>query len=251
MKTFAYIERYLFVAFLFLSFSCATPRQQITGTKASFKVIDSTVTPDAKMTALLAPYKKEMDSVMNETIAHSDMPLSKAQPESTLGNFMADVQLEYVRRKNPAVKVSILNYGGIRLPYLAAGAIPKGKIYEIMPFDNMLTIVDIPGKVLKQLCNQIASYGGWPVSGIRFQIKGKEAVDILVNNEAINDHIIYPTVLPDYVANGGDNCDFLVGCKKEYLNVLTRDILIAYLRNLEANNQQLHVNLDKRISYAQ
>ena len=96
-------------------------------------------------------------------IGHSDIPLTKAQPESTLGNFMADAMLVAGQRIDPDVVAAIGNYGGIRLPYIAPGPITRGKVYELMPFDNTLNIIEIPGAVLQQFCDAMAARKGWPM----------------------------------------------------------------------------------------
>lgn len=239
-----------FILLLILG-GCAVTKKQVVSYNAAYTTIDSSIHPDTKFEAFLSPYRKRMDTIMNEVIGYSDVALSKAQPESTLGDFMADAQLQYAQKKYPKVVVSIINYGGIRLPYVAPGAISKGKIYEIMPFDNMLTIVDVPGKTLRRFCDHMAAYGGWPVAGLTYTIKAKEATNIQVNQQPINDQLIYEVAMSDYIANGGDNCDFLADCKKEYLDVFIRDILIGHLKALQSKGQKLHVTLDKRISYAE
>ena len=200
---------------------------------------------------LLQPYKQNMDTVMNVVVGYSEVPLSKAQPECTMGNFMADAQLSLARRTDPATQVSIMNYGGIRLPYISPGTLTKGKIYELMPFDNKLTIVEIPGKVMRQFCDHIAAYGGWPVAGISFVIKNKKATAIKIGNEPLNDQLVYHTAVSDYIANGGDNCDFLGDCKKTYINIFVRDMLIDYLSGLNDKGQKLNVKIEKRITYAE
>jgi 2',3'-cyclic-nucleotide 2'-phosphodiesterase (5'-nucleotidase family) len=256
MKTLAGAAKYSFAIISLLWCSCTVTKPQATQFDAvhydaAYIKIDSTISKDQKMESFLAPYRKAVDSAMDIVIGYSDMPFTKAQPECTLGDFITDAQLQYAQRTNPDVKISVLNYGSIRLPYLAPGGISKGQVFEIMPFDNMLTIVEVPGKVLKQFCNHIAAWGGWPVSGISFKIKGREAQDMLVNGAPINDQLIYNIAMPDYVANGGDDCDFLMDCKKQYLKVFTRDILIDYISALQSKNEKLHINIEKRISYAE
>lgn len=251
MKAFVSAINFFAITSLLIGNSCSVTKKQVSSYNSSFIVVDSSIHKDRQFETLLSPYRKSMDTIMNEVIGYSDMPLSKAQPESTLGDFMADAQLVYAQKRYPEVVASIINYGGMRLPYLSPGAISKGKIYEVMPFDNMLTIVEIPGKTLKQFCNHMAAYGGWPVAGITYSIKDKEASDILVNQQPVNDQLIYQVAMSDYIANGGDNCDFLSECKKEYLDVFIRDILIDHIKTLQANGQKLHVTLDKRIRYAE
>ncbi|KAK6022161.1 hypothetical protein OSTOST_12150 [Ostertagia ostertagi] len=118
------------------------------------------------MFRMLLPYKKGVDTQMQVVIGHTDIPLTKAQPESTLGNFMADAQLMAARVLDPKVEVSVSNYGGIRVPYIEAGPLTRGKIFELMPFDNMLIILELPGTILKQFCDHMAMSRGWPKAAV-------------------------------------------------------------------------------------
>jgi len=213
--------------------------------------IDSTVSSDTNFTAFLKPYKSGVDTQMQIVIGHTDIPLTKAQPESTLGNFMVDAQMVAAKKIDNKVVGSVVNYGGIRLSYVAPGMLTKGKIYELMPFDNMLTIVEVPGNVLKQFCNHMAKFKGWPVDGISYTIKNKEAVDVMVSGVPVNDHIVYKIAMSDYIARGGDNCDFLLPLRKRYTTLFIRDAMIDYVINLEKEGKPLHPILEKRVQYAE
>jgi 2',3'-cyclic-nucleotide 2'-phosphodiesterase (5'-nucleotidase family) len=46
------------------------------------------------------------------------------------------------------VDAAFINYGGIR-SYIAKGEITVGKIYELMPFDNLIVLQDLKGAVFK------------------------------------------------------------------------------------------------------
>lgn len=217
----------------------------------NYNVVAASSPQDSNMTAFIKPYKMGVDTQMSVVIGHNDIPLSKAQPESTLGNFIADAQLYGARKIDPKVDVSIMNYGGIRLPYIAPGAITKGKMYELMPFDNMITIVEIPGEVLKQFCDKMAASKGWPISGMSFVIKDKKATNIMVDGKPLNDHLVYKLVISDYIAKGGDNCDFLDPLRKRFTKAFIRDAMIEYVMKLEQEQKPLHPNIENRISYAE
>ena len=206
---------------------------------------------DSLLAALLRPYKLGVDTQMQVVIGHADIPLTKAQPESTLGNFLADAVLVAAQKLDPKVVATISNYGGIRLSYVAPGPITRGRMYEIMPFDNMITIVDIPGTVLQQFCDMIAARKGWPLSGISFAIKEAKAIDVQIDGASLNPATVYKIALNDYNARGGDNCDFLKPLKKRSTTVFLRDAMIEYVAALEGEGKPLHPLLQKRIRYAE
>lgn len=99
----------------------------------NYKIEATNAPQDSNVLALIKPYKQGVDTQMTVVIGHSDIPLSKAQPESTLGNFIADAQLATAKKIDPKVEVSIMNYGGIRLPYIAPGPLPKASFTSLCP----------------------------------------------------------------------------------------------------------------------
>lgn len=214
-------------------------------------VISAEVPMDSGIYHMVLPYKKGVDTQMQEVLGSTDIMLTKAQPESSLGNFIADAQLVAAQKIDRKVAISVCNYGGIRLPYIAAGIITKEKIYELMPFDNMLTIVEVSGSQIQQLCDVIAKAKGWPISGCTFKIKDSKAIDIQVGNAPLHENIMYKLAISDYLVNGGDNIDFLKSCKKKTTAIFIRDTLIEYLQQLTAKNQPLHPIIENRISYAE
>jgi len=231
--------------------SCFTAKKTVTGYHARFRVIDSTLARDPSMDTFLQPYRLQMDSVMSLVVGYCAVPLSKAQPECTMGNFMADAQLAMARKIYPDVAFSVMNYGGMRISYVAPGALTKGRIYEMMPFDNKLAIVDIPGKVLQQFCDHMAAWGGWPVSGITYQIRNGKAIHIRIGGSPLSEQDTYVAAVSDYIADGGDSCTFLVPCKRRIYNIFVRDMLMAYVSGLYAKGLQLNPQIENRVTHAE
>lgn len=240
----------VFGLFLLVNNSCTHHLYPHSVSNQSY-TISSEVPMDSSIYQLLSPYKRGVDTQMQEVLGKTDIMLTKAQPESSLGNFVADAQLVAAQKIDKKVAISVCNYGGIRLPYIAAGVITKEKIYELMPFDNMLTIVEVSGSQVQQLCDVIAKAKGWPISGCSFKIKDGKAIDIQVNNMPLHENLMYKLAISDYLVNGGDNIDFLKSCKKKTTAIFIRDTLMEYLLQLSAKNQSLHPIIENRISYAE
>lgn len=209
------------------------------------------VAADTGLRNMLQPYKQKLDAEMNEVIGKADTTLTRQQPECTLGNFMADAILMSARSSDPLIRLSVCNYGGIRLPYLSAGPIELRKMYELMPFDNTIVILEIPGTMMKQFCDHMAAAKGWPVSGLSYTIKDGKAVNLLIDEKPLNENAVYKVALSDYIANGGDNCSFLKECKQKNTNVLVRDALISYIKRMTNRNMTVHPKLENRVSYAE
>ncbi|MEO1714912.1 MAG: 5'-nucleotidase, partial [Bacteroidota bacterium] len=107
---------------------------------------------DSVLNALITDYRGQLEAEMNTVIGTIAQSLTLQKPESSLGNWMADVLLEKATfySKRP-VDFALQNYGGIRISELPAGPLTRGKIYELMPFDNQLVILDLPGDIVDTL----------------------------------------------------------------------------------------------------
>lgn len=240
----------LLIALLFLS-ACAPKIYQMQQYEPHLINISDTIVAEPKMSQFILTYKGKLDSVMNEVIGQTEVPLTKAQPESTLGNFAADAQLEAGKKLDNLATISVVNYGGLRIPFVAKGIITRGKIYEIMPFDNMVTIVEVPGTVLKTLCDHMGLRKGWPISGFSYVIKDGKATDIKVGGEPIKENGVYKLVTSDYIANGGDECEFLVPLKKFPSTVFLRDAMIDKVKRDSSGGKGLQAKIENRVSYAE
>lgn len=211
---------------------------------------------DTKMDSAQNTYKKtkpiyliESDSEKAKVIGVSEAPISKAQPESTMGNLITDAMLEKAQQINSKTAIAILNYNSIKLAYLSPGNITQGDIQEMLPFKNKMILLEIPGTVLQEFCDHIAKNKGWPISGISFAIKDDKAINILVNNKPINDHILYLTAVPNFLTYGGNHCEFLRPLIKKWTDIYIRDLLIEHITNLTKRGKKLHPQIEDRIIY--
>lgn len=238
---------FCFLAISFLISSCSHDLQFVSSESNKIRITDS-VGVDSTLILMIQPYKKSLDAEMNEVIGICEKELTKEQPESTLGNFVADALLTESRKLYAdSIDFAVVNYGGIRIPSMAEGNITLGKAFELMPFDNQIVIMTIKGNIAKQLCDAMAVAGGWPVSGISFQIKNGEAENILVNKKNISADQTYRIAISDYLANGGDQLDFLRTEERVYINMVFRDLIIEHIRLLNSQLKMISSELDHRI----
>lgn len=213
--------------------------------------VDLTVEDSASI-VLIAPYRDQLWDQMQEVIGTSATTLTREKPESTLGNWIADV-IESTAGGlfETPVDFAINNYGGIRLNTFAAGPVTVGGIYELMPFDNLVVVVSMNGVHVQQLLDQIAADGGWPVSrSVRFAISQKTAIDVTIGGAALDPGKTYRVAMSDYVAQGGDGRQFLRDLPREVHDFLIRDALIIHMRDLTSRGEQLVVVKDGRVRLA-
>lgn len=186
---------------------------------------------DQAIKSLIAPYKMGLDSIMNEELGLLDVLLIKERPECTLGNWMADMFFEEAQLLNDGVlDFAIQNQGGIRVTSIGKGPITRGEIFELMPFDNVVSIISAKGHVVRQLLDHIAEGKGWPVSSqLTFKIKNKKATDILIDGESLDEQRTYHFALPDYIAGGGSGTTMLKNVQRKDINVLIREVFIEHI----------------------
>jgi len=240
-----------FLFFLLAGASCNTVYQSQSLQYQSYRISDIHQKDSAVLT-LLRPYSTEVNKTMNDVVGIADISLDKKQPECTLGNFMADAFLVMAEEKyNTKVDAAFLNFGGIRLTQLAAGNVTNGKVFELMPFDNLLILQKLKGDVLQQFLDLTAARGGWPAAGISMQIKDKKAVNVMVGGKPLDPNAVYTTVNSDFIANGGENADMLRAVPQITNGYLMRDAIIDYIKKLKSGGKNISAKLENRVTHAQ
>jgi 2',3'-cyclic-nucleotide 2'-phosphodiesterase (5'-nucleotidase family) len=202
----------------------------------------------SSMQTMLAPYAANVNQTMNTVIGALAQPLEKKMPESSLGFFMTDAYLYQAEKVfGQKVDLAFMNNGGIRTNGMPAGKITVGSIYELMPFDNLLVLLELSGSQLQALMDHIATRGGWPISGGTYKVVNKKAVEIKVNNTALSPSGKYVIAISDYIANGGDDCLMLKNIPQVNKGYLQRDALIDYVNEKCANGQALPLPIMNRV----
>ena len=207
---------------------------------------------DTGFATFLKPYSDSVQASMRMVIGTVETTLQKKQPEGTLGNFLADALLGGARKKmNVPVNAAFLNPGGIRMPYIKAGPVTVGNIYEVMPFDNLMALQEIKGSVLQKFLDLTAAKGGWPVAGLTMKIKNNKAADIRIGGAPFDANAYYYVVNSDYIVNGGDNCDMLKAVPATITGYLVRDVFIDYFRERQTGGKKITEPTGGRVSYVQ
>ena len=244
-------KKHLFL-FLITSwlFSCQTFYQPQTVKYKDYR-LTQTSKQDGALNTALKPYTDSVNKNMNDIIAVAEEELVKRQPEGSLGNIMADGMLAIAKEKfNQPIDASFINFGGIRLQAIPAGNITRGTLFELAPFDNLIVLQKIEGKVFQQFLNHISSRGGWPTAGMTWQIKNKEAINVLIGRKPLLETSTYTIALVDYVANGGDDCEMLKSISQINNGILFRDAIIAYFSSFTKQGKKIPAITEKRVSNA-
>lgn len=183
-----------------------------------------------EMDELIAPYKTQLDARMNRQLAVIVTPLVKASPEGNLGNWMADVIAAAARNLYPERNIAFAatNPGGLRLQEIGTGPLLVSEVYELMPFDNKVVVVDLSGAETRAFIAHMANSGGWPVSEELAVDLTTGSLHVTVDGQPLDDDARYQVATIDYVANGGSRTTMLKGKPQTDSGRFLRDLLIEY-----------------------
>src|SRR5262249_12403710 len=125
----------------------------------------------------------------------------------TLGNFVTDAMLHEARqRSGKDVVLALTNAGGLRKNDIAAGQLRVSDIFELMPFENSLLLIDLTGA---QILKLLQSGTRDPQAGahIQFRWNAQNRTEVisakLIDQEGrerdIDPHAVYSVVTIDYL----------------------------------------------------
>jgi len=228
------MKKIYIILFTILFYSCETTYHL---NSFDSKVLNVNSVIDSTIYNIIQPYQNEIEEQMNETLVYTKNDLTKGRPQSTIGNFVTDICLNYCD-----ANICVFNNGGLRTT-IDKGDITRGKIFELMPFENELVILELNKTDFIGLLNYISLRGGEPFSGLNIKIdKNNNIIEHswpvnFDNNETVK------VLTSDYLANGGDKMSFFKGKKQHKIGLKLRDAIIDYCEK----NDTIDIRLDNRI----
>jgi len=201
------------------------------------KIIEVNINADSTALAIIAPYQKGIEKEMNEVLSYTKINLTKKGTESLLGNFVTDLCLNYAD-----AHMCVMNNGGLRTT-IDKGPISRGKLYELMPFDNELVVLELDKEDYLGLLDYICKRGGEPFSGINITMD-KEG-NVLSNSWPVNfeNNEKVKVITSDYLANGGDKMSFFQNKEQYKVGLKLRDAIIDHCTKTDT----ITATLDGRI----
>lgn len=244
------MRKVLFLLLLPVLLSCHTRLWQVEQAHSTKIAIDASTDAlaDTAYIAYLKPFKNQVDEQMNVVIGQATETMRGHAPESLLSNFSADVYRTAASNfLKSDVDIAIVNLGGLRT-IVPAGNITIRKVFELMPFENELVILYLKGDKLNELCQYFASMGGEGVSGLRFKIADKKAVEITIGGKSLDSNRLYSIATNDYLAGGNDKMTVLASYDKRLNTAIkVRNMLLDYIKGETAKGNAIKAELDGRI----
>lgn len=243
---------FVFIAFSALLAGCKTTSTVSKIEPASVQM-NSGNEEDPGILAMIDPYKSTLEKEMTEVLCISEDEAVKGQPEGKLGNLISDITLartnDYLSELGlPPADICMLNNGGLRTS-LPKGEITMGKIFELMPFENMIVVLTLSGAQTQEMFNYIARANGVPLAGARLKIENEKPQEITINGVPFDPSKTYRVVTSDYLAGGGDKMRFFnEPAEKKFLNRKLREAIAEYMVMEGKKGKKLQPKLDQRIT---
>ena len=227
-----YLKSAALLSYLVFSLLGCHPRYSGTFENAIRYQINDSIPEDKKLLALIAPYTEKLNATMLSGIAPLSGELTLGKPESTLGNWITDVLQRYITEtKGIKCDFTLSNYGGVRSNFIKQDSLRVGMIFELLPFDNELLVLDLKGSDIEALVRYMAKSGFWPVSkGINILQTDNKIEWIKIQGQPLVPEKMYKVQMPDYVANGGEGTSFLANAPREKTGMYMREAVIEQLR---------------------
>ena len=231
-------------------FSCKEKTFVTTKVTAKTISVDSNITSANNITKTIAPYKEKMIAEINTVISYTPKNLTRTDGklESTLGNLLADLTHKranpiFKKLTNKDIDFSMFNFGGIRAG-IPAGNVTNKNAFELMPFENMLVVVELSGQKVEELIAYlIKSNTAHPISKNIKLTTTKNGYQLYINHQKFDTKKTYFVLTSDYLQSGGDNMTFFKNpIQRISLEYKMRAAIVDHFKSVDT----LKSNLDQR-----
>ncbi|MDN4647101.1 bifunctional metallophosphatase/5'-nucleotidase [Curtobacterium sp. PsM8] len=188
------------------------------------RLVDGTFTPDAGVQQTVDAAVAEADVQGAVELGSIDRDMRRAVQsdgsenrggESTLGNFVAEVQREATDRQGS--QIAFMNSGGLRAD-MAAGPVTYKEAAAVQSFANTLVVLDLTGDQIRQALEQqwqpstasrpflkLGASDGFAYTYDPQAAAGSRVTSMTLDGEAIGATTTYKVTVNSFLAGGGDN----------------------------------------------
>jgi 2',3'-cyclic-nucleotide 2'-phosphodiesterase (5'-nucleotidase family) len=218
--------------------------------------ITEALADDPEIQKVIAPLAAEIKASFGVALVQAPEGLFRGRrgEENRLGYWLADVMRQRAQEAlGTPVRFAITNQGGIR-GNLRPGLLKVGDIFEIMPFENELVVVELTGAEVIQVVKEgLLRRGGEPCSGVKVRVDGTVAQGSLTvvweDGSAIQPEEIVKVATSDYLYGGGDSIPTLKKGRRPFTTGFTlRQILLDACHRLASEKKDLQAPPPGRIT---
>lgn len=215
--------------------------------KSEVKPVTDAVADAPDIEKIIAPIRAEIMASFERPLVNAPKGLFRGRgaEENFLGYWIADV----MRARGSAlsgtpVRFAITNRGGIRAN-LRPGMLKVGDIFEVMPFDNELLVMDLTGEEVIQVVREgVLRRGGEPCSGVKVRVEGPPEKPVVTttweDGSPIDPKALVKVATTDYLFSGGDSIPTLKKGRRPFTTGLPlRQILLDMCGDLAKQKKDL------------
>jgi 5'-nucleotidase / UDP-sugar diphosphatase len=185
---------------------------------------------------------------MDEIVGESEVYLSRVGngPQNVIGNLVCEAMKEYAD-----ADFAFLNLGGIRAD-IKAGPVSYRDVFNVMPFDNQVVMMEVDGRFLKDIIEMRVSGGrhGLRVAGVEVVTNRKNddydrVTSLLIGGEPWQADKIYKVATTDFLLQGNAGLVMLTKVPEEQITRYEMDLREAIVDYIQ-NNSPVNVKIDNR-----
>lgn len=193
----------------------------------------STIEPDRELVQEISKFESKVDNLLDEVVTTSSGQFNYSyMEESSIGSLIADSM-----RETSGADVALTNSGGIK-SVITEGDVTLRNLYDILPFENNLITIELPGYELENLIEQSladSNSGFLQSSGINciystLNPTGCRIIQIDIGDKTIDFSATYTVAINDFMyANTYDWPELAAG-KNPQIKGMIRENFKDYLK---------------------
>lgn len=197
---------------------------------------------------IMLDVQPEMADV-KKVIAHSKEAMIRKAPECALSDWFVDALMarcsELTGKK---VDAGFVNFGGIRVD-MPGGDVLLDDILSMFPFKNNLCYLELYGRDIRVLMEQMAK-GKWlAIGGIRcLASKDGRLLKAEIDGKPLDDNKIYGVATISFLLDGGDGYSIARNSVKlDILDQYIIDVMLPYVERITAEGRLIEYKADGRV----
>jgi len=208
----------------------------------TYPTVGEEIEKDPEVLAVLQTYVDKVDAVLSEVIGKATAPFlndNTRKMETAIGDIVTDSQKWFIENQGLEVDFAFQNGGGVRAT-LGEGEIQKQTVYEVLPFDNSIALVELKGTDVVALFEKAATnVGAGAMAQVSKEVKfvidsaSETVAELTINGMPVDPDKVYKVACNSYLASGGDGYDMFTNSLSYYdTSLMQRDAFIDYIIHL-------------------
>ncbi|MFO8183169.1 MAG: bifunctional UDP-sugar hydrolase/5'-nucleotidase [Candidatus Aegiribacteria sp.] len=190
--------------------------------------------PDPEVARMIEEFRSVAEAGMDQVIGEALDEIPRGGAEHPMGRLVADAMLW-----STDADVALMNRGGIRAA-LPRGPVTPRIIYQCLPFEEQLFVMELTGSQLKDILEtgmqgrrRDMEIGGLTATRDQSMPDGQKMDNILVGGEPWHPDSVYRFVTTGYLAQGNVGYDIMLEHQAVPAEMTLREAVTAYIDMLD------------------